>query len=253
LEAIAPSGRMWQGTESRCSSKQAPTVCPARGSGGLLASRRQRNGNRWRTASQTPLSGSQAQMMRSRGPEKEFLDLCTETLHASVSSSLSWKQHRSSLDTKSHRAPHEAYEARANAHLWTPPAGLAYTFLTPSLPGHPSARDAAKKKSYAHAVSRSFAYETRRHHPGSVLRRAVSCEHHHHCGSSRRTPDHLPRFLLLPSTTHPTERYNKGYSTALAPLPPTFHLHSRADPPVRDRKFATLSKAESTTCGVSSA
>jgi hypothetical protein len=174
LEAIAPSGRMWQGTESRCSSKQATTVCPARGSGGLLASRRQRNGNRWRTASQTPLSGSQAQMMRSRGPEKEFLDLCTETLHASVSSSLSWKQHRSSLDTKSHRAPHEAYEARANAHLWTPPAGLAYTFLTPSLPGHPSARDAAKKKSYAHAVSRSFAYETRRHHPGSVLRRAVS-------------------------------------------------------------------------------
>lgn len=28
-----------------------------------------------------------------------------------------------------------------------------------------------QKMSYAHAVSRSFAYETRRHHPGSVLRR----------------------------------------------------------------------------------
>lgn len=117
--------------------------------------------------------------------------------------SFSWKQHRSSLDTKSHRAPHEAYEARANAPLWTPPAGLAYTFLTPSLPDHPSARETAKKKSYAHAVSRSFAYETRRHHPGCVLRRAVSCEHHHHRGSSRRTPNRLLRSLLLPSITLP--------------------------------------------------
>jgi hypothetical protein len=146
-------------------------------------------------------SGCQEQM-RSRVPEKRVSgSLIQETLHASVSSALSWKQHRSSLDTKSRRAPHEAYEARANAHLWTPPAGLAYTFLTPSLPDHPSARETAEKKSYAHAVSRSFAYETRRHHPGSVLRRAVSCEHHHHRGSSRRTPNRLLR-SLLPSSIH---------------------------------------------------
>ena len=156
------------------------------------------------------------------------------------------------LDTfapKSHRAPHEAYEARANAPLWTPPAGLAYTFLTPSLPDHPSARETAKKKSYAHAVSPKPLMK-----PGGIIQQACS-------GAPSRvvsiitttiaavlegTPNRLHRFLSLYYVYYifPTERYNKGHTTALAPLPPTFHLHPRADPPVRDRNQGTLSKAE---------
>ena len=93
-------------------------------------------------------SGAEAQM-GSRLSEKGFLGICPEkrcTLVPLISAGC----RRSSLDTfgtKSHRAPHEAYEARALTHL-------THTFfLTPTLPAYPSARDTAAEKSYARAVS----------------------------------------------------------------------------------------------------
>jgi len=131
--------------------------------------RRQRNGNRWRTDRQRVQDG----VFRLRHTGTDAIETARKRLSGSLSRNVArccFSQLETQLpDTfapKSHRAP-----SRRTKHALThtcdalamPPAGLAYTFLTPSLPAHPSARDTPAKEL-------CFAYETRRHHPASALR-----------------------------------------------------------------------------------
>ena len=153
-------------------------------------------------------------------------------------------------------SPHEAYEARALMHTCNAcgfPSALSRRtglhILNPESAGPSERPRDREKKSYAHAVSPKPLMK-----PGGIIQQACS-------GAPSRvvsiitttiaavlegTPNRLHRFLSLYYVYYifPTERYNKGHTTALAPLPPTFNLHPRADPPVRDRNQGTLSKAE---------
>ena len=110
-----------------------------------------------------------------------------------------------------------------------------------------------KKKSYAHAVSSNLLMK-----PGGIIQQACSgapsrvCEHHHHRGSSRRTPNRLHRFLFFYYTTLSTQLSGTTRGTQLrSPL----SLQRSISTPelILLCEIATLSKAESTTCGVSSA
>jgi len=151
----------WQGAESRCSSKQQQQQ---RSGSARELSRRQRNGNRWRTA--RPRRRCQAQARDGEFPKRNSLVL---SLHASL---LTCKQHRARLAlsypnltmllmrrTKQGTLMHTCSATRS--------AGLHInSLLTPSLPAHPNARDTSEKKL-------CFAYETRRHHSTRVLRRRL--------------------------------------------------------------------------------
>lgn len=178
-------------------------------------------------------------------------------LTLTLSHSLSWRQ--SSLP-KSHRAPHEAYEARAlmhtcNAcgfpHALSRRAGLH--ILNPESAGPSERPRDREKKSYAHAVSSKPLMK-----PGGIIQQACSgapsrvCEHHHHRGSSRRTPNRLHRFLFFYYTTLSTQLSGTTRGTQLrSPL----SLQRSISTPelILLCEIATLSKAESTTRGVSSA
>ena len=133
------------------------------------------------------------------------------------------------------------------------PAGLAYTFLTPSLPAHPGARETARKR-----VMRTQFHQKPLMKPGGIIQQACSgapsrvCEHHHHRGSSRRTPNRLHRFLFFYYTTLSTQLSGTTRGTQLrSPL----SLQRSISTPelILLCEIATLSKAESTTRGVSSA